>query len=296
MPAARGLFHKAIMQSTGAVRHHLSRETAARIFSLILAAAGLSPRDAARLRDFSGEALLDLQTRVGMMNGGFGPVIDGEVLPRATDEAITAGETAGIPVIVGTVGDEMAVFGLMDPGLPTLDEPGLLARAEALTSGHGHEAVDLYRSERFADAAVSAATVWTAMLTDHDFFVPAMRFAALQAEWAPSRAYLFDWPSPVIGGVFGSIHGIDLPFLWGLGNDPSVAALVGDLAAAEALSGTVQDAVLSFLHSGDPATSALGWPEYVPPRRATMLFARDSRIEDDPRESERRFWESVPAS
>jgi para-nitrobenzyl esterase len=248
------------------------------------------------LRDFSGEALLDLQTRVGMMNGGFGPVIDGEVLPRATDEAITASETADIPVFVGTVGDEMTVFGLMDPALPTLDDSGLLARADALTGGHGQEALDLYRSERFAGEAVSPATVWSAMLTDHDFFVPAMRFAALQAERAPTYAYLFDWPSPVIGGVFGSIHGIDLPFLWGLGNDPGAAALVGDLAAAEALSGAVQDAVLSFLRRGHPGTSALAWPEYVPPRRATMVFARESRIVDDPRASERRFWESVSAS
>lgn len=233
VPAARGLFHKAIMQSTGTVGHHLSLERAARVFSAILDAAGLTPANAGQLRDFSGEGLLDLQTRVGMVNGAFGPVIDGDVLPRSTYEAIEDGETAGVPIIVGTVRDEMSVFGLMDPSLPGLDEAGLLARAEALTGGRGQEAIDLYRTDRQADGKViPPPALWTAMPTDYDFFVPAMRFAALQSDQASSYAYLFTWPSPVMGGAVGSIHGLDLPFMCGLHNDPGLVSLVGDLAAA----------------------------------------------------------------
>ena len=83
--------------------------------------------------------------------------------------------------------------------------------------GRGQEAIDLYRTERQARGEdVSPPALWIAMMTDHDFFVPAMRFAALQSDQAPSYAYLFTWPSPVMGGVFGSIHGLDLPFMWGL--------------------------------------------------------------------------------
>jgi para-nitrobenzyl esterase len=294
VPAARGLFHKAIMQSTGTVGHHLSRETAARVFAAILDAAGLTLANAEQLRDFSGEALLDLQTRVGMVNGAFGPVIDGDVLPRSTYEAIEAGETAGVPIIVGNVRDEMAIFGLMDPSLPGLDEGGLLARAEALTAGRGQEAIDLYRTQRQADGNVlPPPALWTAMLTDHDFFVPAMRFAELQSDQAPSYAYLFTWPSPIMGGAFGSIHGIDLPFMWGLDNDPGLVSLIGDLAAAQPLSMMVQDALLAFTHSGDPSTRALAWPDYDPSRRATTTFDRTRVIQDAPREAERQFWERV---
>jgi para-nitrobenzyl esterase len=294
LPAARGLFHKAIMQSSGTVGHHLSLETASRVFSAILDAAGLSPANAGELRDFSGEALLDLQTRVGMVNGAFGPVIDGDVLPRSTYEAIKGGETAGIPIIVGNVRDEMTVFGLMDPSLPALDEDGFLARAEALTAGRGQEAIDLYRKERQADGkAISSPALWTAMLTDHDFFVPAMRFAELQSGQAQSYAYLFAWQSPIVGGVFGSIHGLDLPFMWGLHNDLGLASLIGDLAAANALSSMFQDGLLAFARTGDPSTGALAWPAYAPPRRATMILDRTSMVQDAPREAERRFWESV---
>jgi para-nitrobenzyl esterase len=295
VPAARGLFHKAIMQSSGTVGHHLSRERAARVFAAILDAAGLTPANAGQLREFSGEALLDLQTRVGMVNGAFGPVIDGDVLPRSTYERIQAGETAGVPIIVGNVRDEMAVFALMDPSLPGLDEPGLLARAEALTAGRGQEAIDLYRTQRQADGkALPPPALWTAMLTDHDFFVPAMRFAELQSNQAPSYAYLFTWPSPIMEGAFGSIHGIDLPFMWGLDNDPGLVSLIGDLAAARPLSTMIQDALLAFAHTGDPSTHALDWPNYDAKQRATMIFNRTSMLEDAPREAERQFWERVP--
>ena len=294
VPAAHGLYHKAVMQSCGTAGHTLPLERAARVFTAVLEAAGLTPADAGQLRGFSGEALLDLQTRVGMANGGFGPVIDGDVLPRSTYDAIAAGETAGIPVIVGTVRDEMSVFGLMDPTLPALDEAALLARAEALTAGRGQEAVDLYHRERQARGEdVSPPALWTAMLTDHDFFVPAMRFAALQSDHAPSYAYLFTWPSPVNGGAFGSIHGLDLPFVWGLSNDPGVESLVGDLEAAQPLSDAIQDALLAFARTGDPSTPALPWPIYAPPRRATMILDRTISVAEAPREAKRRFWEGV---
>jgi para-nitrobenzyl esterase len=292
--AARGLFHKSIMQSSGTVGHHLSLERAARVFRAILDAADLTPADAGQLREFSGEALLDLQTRVGMVNGAFGPVIDGDVLPRSTFEAIEDGETAGIPIIVGNVRDEMAVFGLMDPSLPGLDEAGLLARADALTAGRGQEAIDLYRAERQANGkAIPPPALWSAMLTDHDFFVPAMRFAELQSDRASSYAYLFSWRSPIMGGAFGSIHGIDLPFMWGLDNDPGLAPLIGDLTAAKPLSNMFQDALLGFVHTGDPSTQKLLWPSYDSPRRVTMVFDRTSEVRDAPREAERQFWKAV---
>lgn len=294
MPSARGLFHKAILQSSGTASHSVPPEAGARVFSAILDAAGLAPATAGQLREFSGEALLDLQTRVGMVTGGFFPVIDGEVLPRSSYEAIADGETAGIPVVVGTVRDEFSMFMLPDPSIAALDEASLLSRVDAMAPGRGQEAIDLYRRERQARGGdVSPPALWIAMMTDHDFFVPAMRFAELQSAHAPSFAYLFTWPSPVMGGAFGSIHGLDLPFWWGLRRDPGSAALIGDLVAAEPLSHMMQDALLAFARTGDPSTSAIAWPAYAPLQRETMIFDRASTIEDAPRETERQFWERV---
>jgi para-nitrobenzyl esterase len=295
IPSARGLFHKAILQSSGTASHSLPLEAAGRVFAAILAAAGLTPATAGQLREFSGEALLDLQTRVGMVTGGFFPVIDGDVLPRSTYEAIADGETAGIPVVVGTVRDEFSMFMLPDPGIATLDEASLLARVDAIAPGRGQEAIDLYRGERQTRGEdVSPRALWIAMMTDHDFFVPAMRFAELQAHHAPAYAYLFTYPSPAMGGMFGSIHGIELPFLWGFDNEPGLAMLVGDASAAAPLSAAIQDAWLAFARTGDPSSDGIGdWPAYDVGRRATMILDLEPGIMDAPREAERQFWERV---
>jgi len=295
MPAAHGLFHNAVLQSSGTAWNSMPREAAARVCTAILAAAGLTPADAGHLRELSGEALLDLQTRVGMVTGGFFPVIDGEVLPRSSYEAIADGETAGIPIIVGTVRDEFSMFMLPDPGIAALDEASLLARVDAVAPGRGQEAIELYRGERQARGEdIAPPALWIAMLTDHDFFVPAMRFAELQSQQAPSYSYLFTRPSPVMGGAFGSLHGIDLPFWWGLGNDPGTASLVGDLAAAQPLSHTMQDALLAFARTGNPSPEGIGaWPSYDADQRATMILDLEPGIMDAPREAERQFWERV---
>jgi para-nitrobenzyl esterase len=229
-----------------------------------------------------------------MVTGGFFPVIDGDVLPRSTYEAVADGETAGIPVVVGTVRDEFSMFMLPDPGIAALNETSLLARVEAIAPGRGEEAIDLYRSERQVRGEdVSPPALWTAMMTDHDFFVPAMRFAELQSDHAPTYAYLFTYPSPAMGGAFGSLHGIDLPFVWGLNNEPGLVSLIGDLPAAQPLARAMQEALLAFARTGDPSTKALAWPSYAPLGRATMIFDRTSIVRDEPREAERQFWQRV---
>jgi para-nitrobenzyl esterase len=141
---------------------------------------------------------------------------------------------------------------------------------------------------------VSPPALWTAMMTDHDFFVPAMRFAALQSHHAPVYGYLFTYPSPVMGGVFGSIHGLELPFLWGFGNEPGLATLVGDAEAVAPLSAAIQDAWLAFARTGDPSSDGIGiWPAYDVARRATMILDLEPMIMNAPREAERQFWERV---
>jgi para-nitrobenzyl esterase len=69
IPDARGLFHEAILQSSGTASHSLPLDAAGRAFAAILAAAGLTPATAGQLREFSGEALLDVQTRGGDGDG-----------------------------------------------------------------------------------------------------------------------------------------------------------------------------------------------------------------------------------
>src|SRR5579859_6511948 len=76
-PQARGLFHKAILQSSLNLQH--TRTAANQVTEAILADIGLTPREAGRLREIAAAELLDIQARVTPRErgGAYRPVIDG---------------------------------------------------------------------------------------------------------------------------------------------------------------------------------------------------------------------------
>jgi para-nitrobenzyl esterase len=296
MPAARGFVHKAILQSSGTAGQHLPAAVASRVMARLLELTGLTPSEAGKLRDVSPAELAQLQMAAAFPVPGYFPVIDGAVLPRSAYDAVRDGETAGIPLLIGTVADEDTLFETLDPTFPTMDEAGLRARAELLAPGRGEEAVALYRTERAARGeATTPPALWTAMVTDQLYQGGSMRLAELQARHTPAvYAYRFVWPSPLMGGALGTFHGLELPFLWGLDTAPALWPAIGDVTAARALSPVMQDAWLAFARTGDPNHAGLPvWPAYESGRRATMRLGRTPTVEDAPHDAEREFWEAV---
>ncbi len=79
--------------------------------------------------------------------------------------------------------------------------------------------------------------------------------------------YLFDWESPAFGGILGSCHALELPFVFGAVHLPVVQVFSGGGAAVEALSAQMQQAWLAFAAAGDPSHDGIGaWPTWDPAR------------------------------
>jgi len=97
---------------------------------------------------------------------------------------------------------------------------------------------------------------------------------------APAYAYLLSWRSPVLGGILGAPHNLDLPLVFDNherapfgGDDPDVPRLVDEMS----------DAWIAFARSGDPNHPGLPtWPAYDLAERATMVFDRHTRVDLDP--------------
>jgi len=305
-PRARGLFHRAILQS-GAANFVCSRSHARRAAESICTELGLDRRGAARLRDVPAAEILAAQQRAYLTMQGklrglpFAPVVDGVVLPEHPFTTIAGGLSTDVDVLVGTNLDEMKLFGLMDPQVRSLDADALVRRCERVIPGedatgttHGRRAVVTYRRTRAKRGqSVEPAELWFAIDSDRAFRYPAMRLAELQQAHQPhTYAYLFTWPSPFMEGVLGSCHALEIPFVFGTHGHPMITRFAGDGRAAERLAQDMQDAWIHFAHSGRPAVAgADDWPAYDPTHRATMLFGRDTHVEDAPYEEERRFWE-----
>jgi para-nitrobenzyl esterase len=124
------------------------------------------------------------------------------------------------------------------------------------------------------------------------FRVPADRLAEAQAAHLQQVfAYRFDWRSPIGDGALGACHALDLPFVFG--THRLVSAFAGEGPDADALATKVGDAWVAFACAGDPSTDALHWPAFDAKRRNTMILDRECRVEELPREAERRCWDGI---
>ena len=127
------------------------------------------------------------------------------------------------------------------------------------------------------------------------FGIPAIRFADAQLKHHGNvRMYRFSWRTPVLGGMIGACHALELPFVFGTLHNPGLDRFAGSGPAATRLSEQMMDAWLAFARSGNPnTTGAPQWPTYDRARRATMVFGSDTHVEDAPYDDERLLWQTT---
>ena len=290
-PRAAGRFHRAVAES-GAGRRLPSAGKAAEMADRLLARLGLDRARAGDLFDLPTEKILSAQVAVSVdvrrddIGAGFQPWTCGDVLPSQAVDGLTAGSAAQVPFLVGTNEHEMNLWRVLDPGLRSLDDEGLVRKVQKLV---GEAAAGLIAAYRDARPAAAPEELWQAIWSDREFRIPSLRATEAQAGRTPTYSYLFTWPSPSPG--IGSCHGLELPFVFGTLDSKGADAFAGSGPAAEALAVTIQDAWLAFARTGDP-----GWPAYDPSTRQTMLLGRTCEVEADPMAAERIAWDGLPAA
>jgi para-nitrobenzyl esterase len=276
MPSSHGLFHRAAIQSGPGLRAS-TVEQAAKAAKRLMDEVGVT--SVAELLDVPADRLVGAGGGLGPM--GFGPVADGEVLPKFPTEALADGTAADVPVIVGCNLDEGA------GALPQeLDDAGLRERLEPFGPDHTDEILGVYR-QAFPDA--SNIDVLSYAITDSFMRAGSIRLAEqkLKGGAAPVFMYLFTYP---LGGRAG--HGYEIQFVFD--NVERLSSHVSDRRRAAAAN--MSDAWIAFARTGDPNHAALPqWPAYTVPDRATMLFGRDEFvIENDPSAATRELWRRLP--
>ncbi len=304
VPAARGLFHRAILQSGAA--HNVSSVARARNIAETFA-------EALRVDDLKPETLLELPVmrlmeaqarttvQIGLDDGimAWQPCVDGDLIPEQPLLAVDRGDAADVPVMIGTNREEFRLFTFANR--ERLDNEELVRRVRRMAR-HAGEADD----ERLADRLLGnygprtgerdpgAAQRWVALQSDRVFHYPAVRLADVQsAHQADTYAYLFEWRPPLLGGALGACHGLEIPFVFG--GVRSVLGSIGLVAdrRAGALCDAIQDAWTSFARSGRPDRGKLqDWTAYGQRGRYTMSLGGRGMLKD-PHEGAREFWQPL---
>ncbi|MBK7726710.1 MAG: carboxylesterase/lipase family protein [Dehalococcoidia bacterium] len=301
MTGAKGLFHKAVLQSgTG---RGIDRERGRQIAQMVLDDLGISD-DPAAVRTVPADRLLEAQGNVAAKAGRaggplYGPVIDGFSLSKRPLDAIRDGDAAGIPVMLGTNRDETKLFAAT-MRREEIDDVALAKAIAGTLPGVPAAAVDAlittYKKSR-AEKGLPGTNldIMDAIQSDNMMRVNAIRLALAQQTRQPNTyVYLFTYASPARGGSLGSCHALEMPFVFGTTKAPTQDRFAGSGPDVERLAENMMDAWLSFARTGNPAHERIGaWPAYNAADRPTMIFDRKSGLENDPFGEERRAIEAL---
>lgn len=284
MPAARGLFCGAVMQS-GVRMVGPTLEEADDYARRLLDRLGVPADGWQRLLSLSHEQLVEAATALtaSRMSPFLepGPVADGSVLRLAVIEAVRAGSAKGVRLMIGTCVDELELSWKPINASSPLDE------IERTLAEGGREVVEGYRSAESEQDTAKRIT------SDQKFRMPSIRFADAQVAAGQSDVFVYEfgWSSSVKPEA-KSAHSMDIPF-W-FGNTSSIPVTAGDRSSRQ-LELQMTEALVAFASTGDPNHSQLpDWPAFESGRRATMIFDHPCRVEDDPRARQRLAWDAVP--
>lgn len=287
-PSAKGLFHKAIVQSGSYVSSFTEKELSQQVGAAMLTELNLQPNQVDSLQTISYERLSAASKRAlrkvnerlrgnGRAGGGvgWGPTLDGEFLPYQPTEPAAKALNQAIPLLVGSTKTE---FGPFNPANRVADM----------------DAAKTNMQKRFGDktdayiAAVRKAYPETTRPSDYvDIDINFRQGVIRQADQkavagaAPVYMYLFTWSSPVNDGIYKSMHCMELPFVFD--NISRCEEMTGGGKDAQTLADKMSRAWIAFARTGNPNHKGLpNWPAYKAETGATMLFDTNCQVKDHP--------------
>ncbi|MEE3625358.1 carboxylesterase family protein [Nitrospirillum sp. BR 11752] len=321
MPASQGLYHKAGLQS-GHLLRGLPREVATETTRRVLAALDIAPKDFTRLHDVPADKLLALQLAAekgqgpltvptpewqaghppprpslaalrAAKPGGWGPVVDGTILPHDPFDPAAPAIAASIPLLIGTMRDEATFFERDHPAFFHMDATGLDAHMRRALGDDAQRVLATYRRTRpDATPVEQGIAIETAISMGNGAVAIADRKAA---QAAPVYRYRNDFPSNI------AIKGTDWTLRAGHATDISVTFLntempdlQGDGPGLVEASNAVSGYFTSFARSGVPtAAGQPAWPRYDIKDRAVMLLNSQCQMALDPDGQERAMWQAM---
>jgi para-nitrobenzyl esterase len=295
MPEAKGLFHKAILESgTGRMARPL--EVSVQTSRRFMHATGISSDDAGALRALPVEKILEIQQELTLnAPGGItpaAPVIDGRVLPGIPQDIVSSGIGVNVPIMIGNNLDELKIAYNRQPDMVNMDEETLFHSCETFMPAEQVSlAIQTYRKAGISRGkSLSPADILSAIRRDIMFRIPAVQLArAYGNNGLPAFNYIFNWESPSLNGLLGACHSLEIGFVFG-NLDPIFCGTGHDV---NKLSCQIQDAWVSFASTGNPSCQSLGdWPPYGQDKK-TMILGPRCYVEESPYEEERKFWESL---
>lgn len=297
MPAAKGLYHKAIIQS-GASLEAAPRAYAQALGGALLDGLGLAPGDTAGLAAIEAQKIFAAQEAAvakvsslvapgGFLNSGFVPSANPIDLPRGPFTPDAPAMSAHVPLLIGSNKDEATLFQAFRPDFLAQTEADF---QNAVRKAYPADAERIAAAIRKAYPGYSPPHLIAFLSTAQMFWLNTIVLAERKASQgaAPVYMYRMDWESPIRDGVLKATHAMELSFVFGTYD--AIRDFVGPGDGPPRMAAQMHPAWVAFAKTGNPNTGTLpDWPTYDTQSRSTMIFNLQSRIEKDPLSELRRL-------
>jgi para-nitrobenzyl esterase len=299
MPAAKGLFHRAIVES-GSMLRAAEQEKSQRLADWIVAELGLTRDTIDRIHTLPYQQVLQAGQKVlrehdptptGIPNFrklaerlGFAPVVDGSVLPAHPFEPQASALSADVPMIIGTTLNEF-VTALNHPEYENMTSAELEQRVRVAC---GDKAPQVLAAFRRRTPNAKPFDVWSRIAASSVRQSALAQAAAKAAAGrAPAYVYWFTWQTPILDGRPRAFHCSEIAFVFD--NTDRCENMTGGGADARALAAIMSEAWIHFARTGDPNHAGMPkWPAFSTSTSPTMIFDNRTRAENGPDADEQR--------
>jgi para-nitrobenzyl esterase len=282
MPAAKGLFHKAVVES-GSFTRVSSAGHSQDFAAAVLKRLNLGPSDLARLQEVPAAALVragdaakaDMpKTPPGEIALTWGPTVDGRTVPGNAWGAGAPAISAHVPLLLGSNLNEYSPS-LGNPPLEDLTED----RAQAMAKSQGVR--DAAWAALRAAKPRAKPVERLSELVSHLFRNLCLAQASAKAgqRGAGVWLYRFDYnPLTVLDGRVRAFHCAEMAYA--LDNVDRCLNAIGGTTEARALAAKMSGAWLAFARTGNPNHPGLPhWPPVTATTVPNMVFDRACRVE-----------------
>ncbi|RIV17989.1 carboxylesterase/lipase family protein [Fibrisoma montanum] len=320
MPEAAPYFNKASIESGPGVRM-IPKDVAAETTAMLLKELAIAPKDWRKLLDVPAADLLAMQNKLpfvppfqeknknqGTMRrnyGGFGPVVDGVVLPHHPFDPTAPDLSRNKPLLVGWNEDEFTFFAWerRDTEFSKLDFVGLQKKLEPDYGADAGKIVDTYRR---ANPNASAPALFVAISSITMMGLGSVDIAEKKTKQGGAPAYLYNFgyksekTIPGTDYAMGTPHAMDISFKFNNelpprdGSAPKESFFGGNRPERFTASRHFAELWTTFARTGMPAAKDVpAWPAYTLKTRPTMRIDAQCEVIDNRFSQELALWRSL---
>jgi len=294
MPAAKGLFHRAIVESGSTLRVR-TQDSSQKLADLIVSELGLTTSTIDQIQTMPYAQLLKASTDVmrkhnpppagGVPNFrrmaemlGLSPTLDDRILPAHPFDPQASALSADVPMIIGTTLNEF-VSGINHPEYEQMTDAELETRVRGMFADKSPQILAAFR-ERTPKAKPFDLWSHIAASTVRENAIKQCKAKAALGK-APAYLYWFTWQTPVLNGRPRAFHCAEIAFAFN--NTDRCENMTGGGADARALGAKVSDAWIHFARTGNPSHPGIpNWTPFAPDTVPTMIFDNKTELLTNP--------------